>query len=727
MNRVKKQVAICLFVYCCLASAQFSRAEDAEVRQHLKEDLAVLHVWLGTGENGQAWRRFLQSGGLQNLIAQGEQADPAAVAEILTIYQSAAPGLELPRFLDVRNDLAAWLKTLAPTAVEMSLADAIVQAQQHYRPIPPAEVVRRRAALERAMKELTRYLRATSAERLANWRAYLQWDALTRELASDDGPDLGALEKVVRQLRSGEAGLELTHFANLRTRLASYINGVRYTTNAEAEATYKKRLGELAELLKTYDEHPSTETASSISRYLNWLVDSGLAPALVAQVRRQYNQPNLYIAASHALVSAGLEEDVDEYTEVRDSILGSTIRGGGKTRGRVSVELLPNTEYADLLIKLQAKNHAKTRAYRKPVVVFNKSRTSIYAAGRVGVDAQGLHFGGAVARCDTDSQITGISAKHRFIEKIANKKAHQLKGQASRIAARHAETRASRQMNERVEEMLVDANKSFDEKFRLPLQRRFAFPQLLRFSTTFDHLKILALQADPHHLAAPAPPSPGASPGPPADLTVQVHESMLRNSSEMALGGRQLTKDKLAELFKEFDQELPPELANAPAEEGEEPEEDDWAVDFASQSPFAATFDGQRIIFTVLAKRFAGRGTVSRHPTKVTATYDIAPGNIAAGQPPKLIRDGEVQTEFVTRKRLGPADFAVRAKIKRRFEQIFKPEIVFDDIELPERMASAGPLRLISLNANNGWLTLGWSLDRRATSESPPAPEVAAK
>jgi hypothetical protein len=56
----------------------------------------------------------------------------------------------------------------------------------------------------------------------------------------------------------------------------------------------------------------------------------------------------------------------------------------------------------------------------------------------------------------------------------------------------------------------------------------------------------------------------------------------------------------------------------------------------------------------------------------------------------------------------------MKAFMKRKFDGLFKPEIVSEGLVLPERWKSIGKLQLQQLGCDQSWLALGWL--------KPPAP-----
>ena len=235
---------------------------------------------------------------------------------------------------------------------------------------------------------------------------------------------------------------------------------------------------------------------------------------------------------------------------------------------------------------------------------------------------------------------------------------------------------------------------TFADKFRLPLVRRGGFPQLMQFRTTDDALQVTMLQAGRDQLAAPN--TPPALTGK-FDLAVRLHESLVGNLSQAVLGGVTLTDERLAEMIKELTGKVPDELAVTD-------ESEPWSITFTSELPIEARFDAQTVKIVIRGKRF-GRGDQEvRKLLEISATYAVEKMPDRA----RLVRQGDVQVDFVGRAKLSTSDVAMKAFMKRKFDGLFKPEIVSEGLVLPERWKSIGKLQLQQLGCDQSWLALGW-------------------
>jgi hypothetical protein len=288
----------------------------------------------------------------------------------------------------------------------------------------------------------------------------------------------------------------------------------------------------------------------------------------------------------------------------------------------------------------------------------------------------------------------------RLVRRIAWNRAGQSEGQAEWIAARLAENRVERRVDSQAAGTIADAHESFLSRFRNPLLRRNAFPARLDFSTTRERLSVTVLHANDYQLgSATEPPELNA----PFDLAVRVHQSIVGNYSESIIGGETLTDERLAELVKEATGDVPEELKIGP-------EKDPWSITFASQQPVSAVFADQELVtVTIRGRQFTRGAQAINESMEISATYKLE----QTGTGSKLTRQGDVYVDYTRRGRQSIQQIAFKTFLRRKFDALFKPEVVSTGLALPGRWERAGKLRLQQLDSAQGWLALAWQLPAR--------------
>ena len=669
------------------ATAQANQIEA--LRQRFRE----LERWLGSDAEAPGWRQYLKLKQLAAELDKDAAADRGVVREVLDRFESGQPGLERRRFAAVRTALARWLDELPQWEAEQ-LPEAAQAAKQIFVVVTDADAEQERQRLMAAVGALKRFLATARPQDAEQWRASLRWDQLQTELpASDARPNFRNLLSISELYFQDLAGLERKEFIAVRQALDRYIALAQFAANPNAQKYFETHLDTLAERLASYQQQPTTDDAIAIGRILGWMERFGQAREVVEATRLRHSRPNLFLEVSEALMQAGVEQNVDETAAVNEIILGTRVRGNARLTGQVTLNLVASDKQAAMDILLNGSTVSDSVGYNGPVRVFSRGYTSVAAKKRLVLDETGIAGHPATARCRTSTRVGRVDAG-RLIRHVAMRRIEQTQPQAEAIASRRAAGRVAASVDHRSADLLRDANVTFNEKFRLPLVRRGGFPQSLQFRTTDDALQVTMLQAGRDQLAAPGAPPPLEGR---FDLAVRRHESLVGNLSQAVLGGVRMTDVALAEMIEELTGEVPEGLKITPDSEP-------WAITFASELPIEVRFEDQTVRILIRGRRFERSNQEVRRPTEISATYTVEKLPDRA----RLVRQGEVQLDFVGRPSLGAADIAMKTFLQRKFEELFKPEIVSEGLVLPERWQGMGKLVLQQLDCRDAWLALGW-------------------
>jgi hypothetical protein len=679
-------------------------ASNDEASAPVTTALDSLQKWIGSGPNGNTWAKYLQLDALRAQLAKGADADPAVVDGVLQQFEGPAKGLELPKFRSLRNALAAWSEDLSVVQAG-GLSEAALGAQSKFAPITAEDAAQAKAKLESALAKLNAYLTGDNGQR---WRAYLRLDQLADQLQSES-PRLDELAGIYNQFTADQVGLETPVFANAGTALDQYISVVAANRD-DLKQQYAAQLKTLAEALNQYSDDHSEELATAIGTRLGWLQRMRQARGLVRAVRRRYSNPNLYVAASARLVAAGIEQDVDDNGPVRDYILGTDISGTGHTVGSVSLKLVPSEENAMLEILLAGRTITRTVGYNGPATVYTNGNVEISGSKRIVIDATGFKSYPAKGHATARTQITGVGARHKMVQRIASRRAAKLKPQAERIGSDHAGDRVRDRVEEQSGSQLSEAHANYVTKFRKPLLRRREFPELLRFRTTEDYLLVTGMKANRMQLAAPGePPTVDGD----HDLVVRVHESMINNLAAAMLSGVTLKEEEVQQQVIELRGELPEKLKS-------DPDKDPWSITFASSRPVTVKFAEDGFEFTIRGQRYTS-GDRDFRAMNITAKYKAE----ISGNGARLVRQGDLSIlppNFVPGKsRLSSQQITLRTLLERRFGDLFEAEIKSEGLELPGNWKNAGRLDLKVLQSKAGWLAMAWLESGEPVKEDEPA------
>ena len=672
-----------------LSASQSSASSTSNV---LSFELTRMHNWLATSSASEGWRTFLRSDDLEEQLGKGKDADSKAVAEILDKYTSDTPGLNKRRFIGVRNALTNWLAELEYGRVD-KLPDSVVNAKDRFKPIQPEKVTQAKTTLKTNLRNLNNLLARSGREKESGWRKYLRLDDLQNELDSEDGPDLGVLQEIATKYRGDHPGLDLSRFVAVRESLLDYVTIEYFSSLPNLKDQFEKQVAELSKRLNAYAEKRSGEDASAIGRVLGWLKTSEQTPELVSGVRKHYLYPNLYGYMSSNLLAAGINSTVYDTRRVSENIMGTTVRGTASTSGNIGVRLVPSQRSAVFDILLYGATRSRTVGTQGPVTIHSTGVTNFSAFKRVYFDQNGVRAALAQANASTNTSINNIDAPP-IIRRIAWRIAGNKKGQAERIASQKAGGQISQRVDSQANGLLGQINARFENEVRKPLTRRRAYPGQLRFSTTSNTINVLLMHANDYQIAAPTgPPKFGKT----YDVALQMHESVIGNFAESAIGGETLTGKKVADLMKKSGRDVPEELQNT---EESEP----WSITFASSRPVAVDFNDGMIKIGVRGIRFTRGNEVVKSAMEMSATYKVE--KTATGS--KLTRQGDVEARYLKGGRESIQQITLKTFMRRKFGALLKEEIVSDGIELPGRWQHVGKLQVDHIECDNGWLALGW-------------------
>jgi hypothetical protein len=264
-------------------------------------------------------------------------------------------------------------------------------------------------------------------------------------------------------------------------------------------------------------------------------------------------------------------------------------------------------------------------------------------------------------------------------------------------------------VDRRAQDLVTRFNGNFLEKFRRPLLERRAFPKQLTFHTTEDALRVVCCQANEDQLAALDFPRRASAE---AVMSVRVHESLANNAAQSLLAGQTLQEEDVRKAALDVLGEVPERL---------QPKADEppWSITFERQRPITVELDGNQARVTLRGREFRSEDR-SIERMVISAAYRLAlgPGGIQA------TREGEIEVlpaEVASgegRRVISPAEAPLVTKLKRRFENVFEPELVSEGLELPGKWEKAGRLKLVHVSAEKGWLSLDWDQESQDSNQT---------
>ena len=579
-----------------------------------------------------------------------------------------------------------------------------------FRPMTEGRLAAAAARLREAIGPLDRLLARSPSG--AAWKSYLDWPALTAQAAAGSAADPAVLRRLQKLLDAEENGLEMPQFAAVRRAVTAYAEAAA-AKDPGAQAVYTQRLEKLAAAVATGAATGTADALDPVGPLLARLEESGQAPATVARIRSAVNRPNLFLDVDESLLGTAVNRAVDETAPINDTVLGTRVRGSGRTTGLVLLDFVPSLQQAMVDLKLDATNHSDTRGSQGPVTVRTLGTTTVGARKRILIDDQRVAALPVEAHADTDTRTAGIGVNKRFgqrlIRKIASRKIAEMRPQAEAISAAKARERVRTQFEEQTASAIAQASRDYQNKFRRPLMERGWYPELLHMSTSDSRLSVTARKALADQVGAfSAPPAVD----PDAVLAARVHETLVNNAAEITLGGRTITQQFIEEQIKKNNGTLPEALGN-------DPDQQPWSITFAKRKPVELDAGDDRVKVTVRGSRFTS-GEREFPAMDIWAAYRIepAPGGV------RLVRDGDVQIYppgFVPGggEKLTVQETSLRRILQKRFNKVFKEVVDVEPLKLPGELERAGPLPMEQLVARkDGWVAVGWRKKDRVIHEA---------
>ena len=591
------------------------------------------------------------------------------------------------------------------------LADLAAEARAEkgdFRGVDAGVLKRAAAGLRVALAPLKRLLDRSKSG--AGWRRYLDWSTLA-EVSSDDyaeaasNVDAGLLDRLQTRFETGANGLAMPQFARVRRALDRYRRAADAATAADAAERHSEILERLAVALEKADADATSDSLEPIGLVLHELEATGQSLELVERVRAVTGRPNLLVDVEESLLASAVNREVDQVEPVDEVIVGTRIRGTGRTIGNVRLDLVPSASQAAFELVFGAVNHSKTHGGRGPVTVFSDGQTQLDARKRLLVDGEGITVGPTEVSATAHSTPTGIAVSKRcgkrLIRRIASRKSAELQPQAEREASMKAGVKLRRQFEEQTAGPIARARADYQRRFREPLLERDWYPDLLAMSTSDSRLSVAARKAISDQIsAAVPPPSPAAN----AVLSARVHDTLINNVAEITLSGRTLTQEDVEQLAESREVAMPEAF-------GSDAEQKPWSITFARRRPVELDVADDWLQLTIRGDGFTS-GDRSFPGMDIWVAYRV--GQVD-GDPsrPALIREGDVQIYPPGFEpgvdRLTVQETSLKGILTKRFNGIFTEVVEIEPLELPGEFEAAGPLPLEQLLVRkDGWISAGW-------------------
>jgi hypothetical protein len=591
------------------------------------------------------------------------------------------------------------------------------EAKSQFRPLTKEDLKSAKAELVEALARLDTKLKS-AGENGRDWSQYLLCETLQKELQKEGALDQKVLDEIYSRYFSGNEGLGLVWFVDVRWTLWRLLRVYEAIDNPRTKAAYELVLDNLINNLQAFAVKPTTENTLGISESLRWLQSRQQAPELVKAVQQRFNQPNLYGEASAEFVKAAVGDPVDDNTGICDCILGTSISGSGHTVGHTTAELIPDDNQGVINTLLFATTYSATVGSHPPVCIFSNGTTCIGACKRIWINENGVFSCPAQSNAVTQTCINDIQARRKIIEHAAWKRAGQQKSTAECIASQHAEARVNKRVDDQAAEQLDKAQDNYLKKYRNPLVDHKLFPEQLKCSTDQEALRTVSMETGTSLLAAPSPPPSAIK----TDMVLRVHESLINNFALDALGGMTINEDDFQQAFINTFGKLPEKMKR---NENESP----WIITFALQQPISVTFSDGGFKILIRGTHFINGDSEygdkeSEGGMDIIINYKIIKTDTGFKAVRQAFRQNDFQEDFQyifydkdhkpKKGKISSRETGIKTHMTWRLRKSFEPEIIGDGFFFNGNLKKVGKMLPVEVQSQDGWLYIAW---RRAQTD----------
>lgn len=582
----------------------------------------------------------------------------------------------------------------ATDPISRELQNIAIQAREQLSQSKLPNVKSAQSEVIAAIDNLERFL-STNPSHVASWKAFLRLDEMRAEVNAEK-PNTAVLIDLETSMRQNYLGLEYPQYTRVRDSLMNFHRALRFGT--APEQTIKAIDVRLERLVETLNEplQSETERSEAVGVIANYLALTGQAPDALSAFRSKYSQPNVQAYVRESFVTNMLLRPVAQPTPVNECLLGTHIVGTASLFGNVSADLMPSDNGISVCLSLNANMSTKNTGYNRGVVLRSTGSSPIQAQKQIFLSPLGISSTDASVATNLETQINSIEHRLRIVRSIAKRKAAETQPLANVIAEGRLQNRVRNQFNQQVEEQLGNSRVQF-ASFQQKVQSR---PELKRIGMPMPSYSYNSTTTAIHGLLTHRTNSQLAALKPcdlskPADaqITIEAHQSALMNAIDVFLSGRTLRNQDLDELVKQFGGKVTPELQ-------EEANADPWSITFAAFHPIQIELNDGLVKITLRISQMTRGDQLLKQDASVTATYRPTVNNGFL----RLDREGEVKIEFFGRiSNIGAV--SMRAFLKGKFEDTFKPVLVNEPITLPPpKQPNIPSVQISNLQVDHGWV-----------------------
>ncbi len=468
---------------------------------------------------------------------------------------------------------------------------------------------------------------------------------------------------------------------------------------------------QLLNQLETFEEQPIDRVSGQLAGAIQVLrlsrVDS--QQQLASALNDHYRNANLRFSISQSLIQRLLPSEQTDRRPVRQNILGADTSGNSTVHTRLRIGLVPDPNAWHIEVGVMGDLLSTTRSVKGPAEFHSTSTAQIDSSRYVRFDNSGYHVSSSPTSVNSQDQLRQMRTDFDSLPIIGDlarflvrEQFDQKRGVAKRITQRIIARETDAELDRRLSDSLVKAERELSERIVGPLERLNLNPLVVSMNTTQDRLGIRYRVANEAQMAANTP-----RPRAPSDslLSMQLHQTAINNTIEqIGLSGRLWTVPELYEhlgtAFQGTKWQLPEDVGNEVSE---------TRIRFADTRPATVELVDGKLRLTLRIAEFSQGDRFHIERFIVTSTY--VP--VADGMSAELIRDGVV--EIVSNHD--------RLKLRVIFAKVFvsNPQIPLISESWANDSRSEG-LAVSQVEIRDGWLSVAVS-----EAQSERAAEVTAR
>ncbi len=411
--------------------------------------------------------------------------------------------------------------------------------------------------------------------------------------------------------------------------------------------------------------------------------------SLGQRLQTEYRNANLRIVLTEELLNRLMPARDPEYQWVKDTVLGSPVRGRSLSFTDVAVRAVDDPQRLRLALEVSGRVTSMTSATNGPATFYNRSQSVYVARKPMELGTFGIRLWPATVEVRNATQLRGLETDFdpiplvgSIVQEVARSQHQAMRCEANREIEAKVARRAKAQIDNEADARLTQVSQRLRDRILAPAATMELGPEMID-ARTADRRLTMRLRIGGEDQLGGSTPRPWA----PSDslASFQVHESAMNNFLErLDLAGRTFTLPQLREWVAA--------KINRPEFAERTSDHDEIEVTFAPEDPIVFRCQDGRISVTLSIVRLKKEPNVW-HAFRVRAFYRPE----RDGHTRRLVRDGVVHL-------IGRLDMRSQIGLRGLFGKAFDRD---KPIELTPERLSTDP-RMADLSVNQFVIEDGW-------------------